>query len=127
VVHGLHSNYRKTWLGETGDKPVIRALLREVPSARVFAYNGELKFSSDDNLLDPSALERAAVSLLAEITNRVARKVGDEFTGIGWGVWDQAECALWLTSFPAAHCLSLPQRWRHSCQRGRLSCPELGK
>ncbi|KAK4095827.1 hypothetical protein N658DRAFT_89361 [Parathielavia hyrcaniae] len=71
AIHGLHSSFHGTWCKGDNDGtlgPWVRDLL---PFSRLFAYEGTLDFSSDQSLLDPLALRRAATSLLADLSRKV--------------------------------------------------------
>ncbi|KAJ8127252.1 hypothetical protein O1611_g6385 [Lasiodiplodia mahajangana] len=74
ALHGLQSTFAKTWR-DNQKGGALSPWLRDYPfTARIFAYNGSMSFSSDQGLLDKSALEARAVALLAEISNKGEKK-----------------------------------------------------
>ncbi|KAI0400670.1 hypothetical protein F4802DRAFT_476525 [Xylaria palmicola] len=71
ALHGLHSTFTKTWCnGENDD--ILSPWLTGLPfTARIFAYDNLMSFSSENSILDRSGLEASATTLLAAIFNEI--------------------------------------------------------
>ncbi|KAI1147881.1 hypothetical protein F4825DRAFT_455013 [Nemania diffusa] len=69
ALHGFNSTFEKTW--KQNDRFLSPWLYEIWSSTRVSAYNHPMSFSSEDSLLDRSALEARAEDLLADIYNKL--------------------------------------------------------
>jgi hypothetical protein len=78
-LHGLNSTFRKTWYDKEHNEP--SPWLSGLPfTARIFAYDNLMKFSSEQSPLDKSALEAEAAALLTSISSKVEAKVRNLIT-----------------------------------------------
>ncbi|KAI0531585.1 hypothetical protein GGR58DRAFT_229240 [Xylaria digitata] len=74
ALHGLFSTFDKTWRG-LEDECAFSPWLEKLPfRARIFSYAGVMSLSSEQGMLDKSALEASAKDLLAEISKKTEKK-----------------------------------------------------